>query len=55
MLMEKTLRTCVQYLTAAFREDYKEQRSKTYHRLVLRINIWTAVRWLTDNETGGVL
>ena len=36
MLMEETLRTYVQYLTVAHREDTKEHRVKTYHSLVLQ-------------------
>ena len=55
MLIEETLRTCAQYLTAAHREDHKEHREKNYHILVLRGNLRKAVRWITEREMGGVL
>ena len=55
MLVEETLRTCAQYLTAARREESKEHRDNTYHRLVLQGNLRTAVRWITKQETRGVL
>ena len=55
MLEENNLRTCTQYLTIARREDSKEHRSQNYHRLVLRGKLRTAVRWITERETGGVL
>ena len=51
--MEETLFTCAQYLTTAHREDTKEHRSKTYHNLVLRGKLRTAVRWIMERETGG--
>ena len=35
MLVEETLRNCVQYLTASRIEDTNEHRKKTYHSLVL--------------------
>ena len=35
ILVEKTLCTCTQYLAAAYREESKDHRSKTYHSLVL--------------------
>ena len=35
MLLEETLCTCAQYLTAARREESDEHRAKTYHSLVL--------------------
>ena len=35
MLVEETLNTFAQYLTAARREESDEHRAKTYHSLVL--------------------
>ena len=35
MLVEETMRNCVQYLTAARREESEEHKAKTYHILVL--------------------
>ena len=32
-----------------------EHRAKTYHSLVLRGNLQTSVRWITERETGGFL
>ena len=55
MLVEETLRTCAQYLTAACREESKEQRDQIYHSLVLRGNLQTVVWWITYIETGGVI
>ena len=53
--MEETLHICVQYLTAARREDSEEHRANTFHGLVLRGKLWTAVWCITEKETGGVL
>ena len=55
MLVEDTLRTCREYLTIARREEMVEHRSQTYHILVLRGKLRTAVRWITERERGGVL
>ena len=55
ILVEETLGMCAQYLTAARREESEEHRAKTYHSLVLRGKLRTAVRWITERETGGVL
>ena len=55
MLVEDTLRACGEYPTVARREEMAEHRSQTYHILVLRGKLWTAVRWITEQETGGVL
>ena len=55
MLVEETLRTCTQYLTYAHREETEEHKAKTNHILVLRGNLRTAVRLITEQETGGVL
>ena len=55
MIMEDTLRTCAQYLTIARREWFREHRSQTYHSLVLQGKLQTAVEWITERETGGVL
>ena len=49
------LRTCAQYLTAAHREESEEHRAQNFHSLVLQGKLRTAVRWITDRETGGVL
>ena len=55
MLVEDTLCTCAEYLAVARREETVEHRAQTYHSLVLRRNIWTEVRWITERETGRVL
>ena len=55
MMVEDTLRSSTQYLTAVRREESAEQRAKTFHGLVLRGKLRTAVRWITERETGGVL
>ena len=55
MLVKDTLRACEEYLTVAWREETVDLRAQTYHSLVLRRKLWTAVRWITERETGGVL
>ena len=55
MLVEDTLRSSTQYLTAVRREETAEHRAKTFHGLVLRGKLRTAVRWITEQEKGGVL
>ena len=55
MLAEDTLRACGEYLTVSRREETAEHRSQTYHSLVLRGKLRTAVQWITERETGGVL
>ena len=55
MLVEDTLQVCREYLTVAWREETTEHRSQTYHSLVFWGNLRTAVRWITERETGGVL
>ena len=55
MLVEDTLRTCTEYLTVARREETADHRAQTFHSLVLRGELRTAVRWITERETGGVL
>ena len=54
MLVEDTLSTCTEYLTVARREEMAEHRAQTYHSLVLRGKLRTAVRRITERETGGV-
>ena len=44
MLVEDTLRSSTQYLTAVRREESAEHRAKTFHGLVLRGKLRTAVR-----------
>ena len=44
MLVEDTLRTCVEYLTVARREETAEHQAQTYHSLVIRGKLRTAVR-----------
>ena len=51
MLVEDTLRSSTQYLTAVRREETAEHRAKTFHGLVLRGKLRTAVRWMTERET----
>ena len=55
MLVEDTMQTCAEYLTVARREDTAEHQAQTYHSLVLRGKLCTAVRWINEQETGGVL
>ena len=55
MLVEETLRSSTQYLTAVHREENAEHRAKTFHGLVLRRKLRTTVRWITESEKGGVL
>ena len=43
------------HLTAARREETAEHRVQTYHSLVLRGKLRSAVRWITERELGGVL
>ena len=54
MMAEDTARTCIQYLTTNMDEDSKEHRAKIFHRLVIRSNLCSAVRWITDREKGGI-
>ena len=44
MLVEDTMRACREYLTVAWREETAEHRDQTYHSLVLRGKLRTAVR-----------
>ena len=55
MLVEDTLRSSTQYLTAVRREETAEHRAKTFHGLVLRRKLRTAMRWITERKKGGVL
>ena len=55
MLVEDTLRSCEEYLSVAWREETAEHQAQTYHILVLRGKLRTAVRWITEMGTGGVL
>ena len=48
MLVEDTLRSSTQYLAAVCRKETAEHRAKTFHGLVLRGKLWTAVRWITE-------
>ena len=52
MLVEDTLRSSTQYLTAVRREETAEHRAKTFHGLVLCSKLQTAVRWITEREEG---
>ena len=55
MLVEDKLRACGEYFTVAWREETAEHWSQTYHSLVLRGKIRTAVWWITKLEMSGVL
>ena len=55
MLVEDTLQACREYLTVARREETAEHRTQTYHSLVLRGKLRTAVWWINERETIGVL
>ena len=48
MLVEDNLRTCAEYLTVDQREKIEEHRAQTYHSLVLRGELRTAERWITE-------
>ena len=54
MLVGNTLRSCEEYLAAARREETAEHRAQTYHSLVLHGKLRSAVRWITERETGGL-
>ena len=54
MLVEDTLRTCAEYLTVSKRKYLVEHRAQTYHSLVLREKLQTALRWIMVRDTGGV-
>ena len=45
MLVRDTLRSCEEYLTAAWREETEEHWAQTYHSLVFRGKLRSAVRW----------
>ena len=45
MLVGDTLRSCEEYLTAALWEETADHRAQTYHSLVLRGKLWSAVRY----------
>ena len=49
------LRACREYLTVARREETAGHQAQTYHSLVLRGKLRTAMRWIMERETGGVL
>ena len=55
MLVGNTLRSCEEYLTAARREETAEHRAQTYHSLVLRGKLRSAVIWITERDTVGFL
>ena len=55
MLVGDTLRSCEDYMTTARREETAEHRAQTYNSLVLRGKLRSVVRWITEQETGGVL
>ena len=55
ILVEDTLRSSTQYLTAVRRVETSEHRAKTFHGLVLRGKLRMAVRWITEREKGGGL
>ena len=44
MIVEDTLRSCAQYLTTARREECEEHTARTFHRLVLKGKLRTALR-----------
>ena len=55
MLVKDTLHTCAEYLTISWREETVEHWAQTYHILVLQGKLLTAVRWITELETGRFL
>ena len=54
MLVGDTLRSCEDYLTDARREETADHQAQTYHSLVLRGKLRSAVQWITERETGEV-
>ena len=50
MLVGDTLRSCEDYLNAAWREDTAEHRAQTYHSLALRGKLRLVVRWITERD-----
>ena len=54
MMVEKTQRSCEQYLIAARREDSNEQRASNYTGLFLHWKLRVLVRWISDWDKGGV-
>ena len=55
MLVEDTLRSSAQYLTAVRQEETAEHRAKTFHGLLLHGKLRMAVRWITEREKEGLL
>jgi hypothetical protein len=55
MLVEDTLRSMEAHLTHKQGSTMPEQRSKTFHQKVLPGNLGGAVRYLTEQEKGGIL
>ena len=55
MIVEDTLRTCSEYLSVAQRDETVEDWAQTFHSLVLWGKLRTALRWIKEWETGGVL
>ena len=47
MLVEDTLRSSTEYLTAVRQEETAEHRAKTFHGLVIRGKLQMAMRWIT--------
>ena len=37
------------------REETAKHRAQTYHSLVFRGKLWSAARWITERDTGGML
>jgi hypothetical protein len=55
MLVEDTLQSMEAHLTSKQGNSMPEQRTKTFHQKVLRGNIQGTVRYLTEQEKGGIL
>ena len=54
MLMEETKRTWKQYLSASWQEELEEQRAMTSQLLSCVGKMWIAVRWIMEQEKGGI-
>ena len=52
ILVQETLHTCKKYLSAAHREEFEEHKANTYHSLVLRGELQTEVRGITERRQG---
>ena len=50
MLVEETYCTFKKYLSTSHWDKLEEHQAKIFHSLVLRGNLQTVLRWITDKE-----